>query len=93
MELAETYRIAMRIAEEIKPEVDAVVSKMVDLMEKEVPHFERDGNGFMATTEWLALGACVMRLWGIEYAFTLASLFRSPTDEDKNEASIQNIER
>ncbi|KKL69817.1 hypothetical protein LCGC14_2111170, partial [marine sediment metagenome] len=33
MELAETYRIAMRIAEEIKPEVDAVVSKMVDLME------------------------------------------------------------
>ena len=81
MELAETYRIAMRIADELKPEVDILASKMVDLIEDEVQHFQRDGSGYMATLDYLALGACVQRLLNVEYAFTVASLFGSPPDD------------
>ncbi len=81
MELAETYRIAMKIADELKPEVDALASKMVDLMEEEVQHFRKDGSGYMETLDWLALGACVQRLLGVDYAFTLASL-RSPIKDE-----------
>jgi hypothetical protein len=83
MDLAETYRIAMRIADDLTPEVDALASKMVDLIEEEVQHYRKEDNGYMETLEYLALGACVQRLLGVDYAFTLSSLFRSPEEEDE----------
>ena len=83
MKLAESYRIAMRIADELKPEVDVLASKMVDLIEEEVQHFRRrDGGGYLETWEYLALGACVQRLLGVDYAFTLASLSSEVTNNE-----------